>query len=209
MPNYEISGENSSLEKLRGGHSFKDACSVKVSRFNPIAWIVASKRHAQMKNRLSEQLAKHEMLEKGKYVPLSEFKSGIFYLDQYPSGTIIRVRAESLFLHNNGHNKDGEIYGETKQFGFIVDTSGIIKDGENAVLYIKDGIICGGDFQNIKIGEVRHQKLNSPDGKTLYNLVEKVTSVEVVLPGLGFKERRKATMIMEKPHTIFVPVPQL
>jgi hypothetical protein len=149
-----------------------------------------------MIDRLGEQLSKHKTLEKGRYVPLSEFKSGIFCPDQYPHGTIIRVKAQSLYLHN-------DVYGETKQFGFVVDTRGIIKNGGNVVLYLKDGIVCGGDFQNIKIGEVRHQKLNSPEGKTIYNLVEKVNSVEIVLPGSGMKEKRR--VMIGKPRLILSP----
>jgi hypothetical protein len=202
MSKCETAGNNPALEQLRGRHSFQDACLTKVSGFNLIAWIMATKRHAQMIDRLGEQLAKHKMLEKGRYTPLSEFKSGIFCPDQYPHGTIIRVRAESLYLHSHDYVK-GDLYGETRQFGFVVDTRGIIKNGRNAVVYLKDGIVCGGDFQNIKIGETRHQKMNSPEGKTIYNLVEKINSVEIVLPGSGMKEKRR--VMVGKPRLIFAP----
>jgi hypothetical protein len=196
MPNCEIVGKNPTLEQLKGEHSLQDVCSAKISRFDIMTWIRESKRHAQMRNRLGGQLADYEILEKGNYIPFSEFRSGIFCPDQYPHGTIIRVSVETLYLQNNA-------YGETKQFGFIVDTNGITKDGKNVVIYMKDGIVCGGDFQNIKIGEVRHQKMNSPKGKIIYNLVEKVNSVEIVLPGSGIKEKRRD--VIGKPRVTFIP----
>jgi hypothetical protein len=206
MQNREVI-ERTLTPEYWNGHFSQDTCPAKISRFNAVSLIRDAKRHAQMKNRLREQLAEHEMLEKGNYVPFSEFKSGIFCPDQYPHGTIIRVRSETLYLYDSHPKGEDVSYGMTKQFGFIVDTSGITKDGKNAVIYMKDGIICGGDFQNIKIGEVKHQKLSSPEGKIIYNLVEKVNSVEIVLPGSGIKEKRR--IMTGRPCINFAPELQI
>jgi hypothetical protein len=185
------------------GHFSQDTCPTNILKFDPKVYKKACDIQLQMADRLEEQLKKYSLYG-GSSSSLARFENGVFIPDQYPHGTLIRVSLEMLIFGRSNYRE----YKAGESFGFIVDASGLTKDGKNAVLYVANGnSVYGGDSDDIQIGAVTHDKTKffwkNKDKGMIANVVERVNSVDIMLMGSGFKKKDKVIAEKRKPSVIF------